>query len=435
MPIEDKFWIPPLAPKDQKKLAQTLNKGNKFSLSWTGFSNKTLWDWLQLLGTFAIPIIVVIVAANFSAQQNHDLQIAAAQRQQDIAISTDQQRQATLETYLDRIQDLLTNAHLSDPKASAEIRAIARARTLTALTRLDPDRKRIIIQFLYEANLINNKTGIDLRDADLSNANLATLNLSGSEFDGADLDGANFNDANLNNTYIDGANLLDATFSNTSLDGTHFGCATKGSFFSCTTLINADFRNALLNGTDFFGAHLVGARFDCIIYSNNNAETCQILSDVNFIGTSLERANLRGADLSSVHFGCATIDIVIFPPCTNLGGADLRSTNLSVTNLRGTDLRGTRLNFALLNGADLSHARFGCLQVKNNTFCTDLSGSNLSNANLSFADLSGINFSGVNLTGADLNHANLKFSTITESQLASVKSLHGTIMPDGSIHS
>jgi hypothetical protein len=156
---------------------------------WTGFGEykdlsaakgtdtqraKTLWDWFQFLGTLAIPIIVVIVAASFSAQQNHDLQIAAQQHQNDLAITKDQQEQATLVTYLDRMQELLTNAHLSDPKAPDEVRAIARARTLTALANLDPERKRTLLQFLYEAKLIvANNTIVDLFGADLSGADLS----------------------------------------------------------------------------------------------------------------------------------------------------------------------------------------------------------------------------------------------------------------------
>ena len=36
---------------------------------WTGFGEKKLWNWLQLLGTLAIPVVVAVAAAWFSSQQ------------------------------------------------------------------------------------------------------------------------------------------------------------------------------------------------------------------------------------------------------------------------------------------------------------------------------------------------------------------------------
>jgi hypothetical protein len=36
---------------------------------WTGFGETKLWDWLQLLGTLAIPVVVAEAAAWFSSQQ------------------------------------------------------------------------------------------------------------------------------------------------------------------------------------------------------------------------------------------------------------------------------------------------------------------------------------------------------------------------------
>ena len=81
----------------------------------------------------------------------------------------------------------------------------------------------------------------------------------------------------------------------------------------------------------------------------------------------LEKANLRGADLSGA----------------NLSDANLRGANLSDANLRGANLRG-----ANLSDADLRYA--------------DLSGANLSDANLRGANLSDANLRGADLSDADL---------------------------------
>jgi hypothetical protein len=78
--------------------------------SWTGFSGKTLWDWLQLL---IIPVMLAVGGFWFTAQQNqtsllisqkqHDTDIAISkqQHQTDLQIAQDQQQEATLNTYLD----------------------------------------------------------------------------------------------------------------------------------------------------------------------------------------------------------------------------------------------------------------------------------------------------------------------------------------------
>src|SRR6266581_9763606 len=131
----------------QKRLADIRGaKSMRFKrYKWTAFSDKTLWEWVQLLvqiiGTFAIPIsiIALLVTVNqFNLQQKNDLERAI-----------DQQQQSTLETYLDRMTDLLFTDKLGQSKRGDEVRGVARARTLTALQNLNPARKAILIKFLY----------------------------------------------------------------------------------------------------------------------------------------------------------------------------------------------------------------------------------------------------------------------------------------------
>jgi hypothetical protein len=62
---EDKLWLPPLSPQDQKRLLYLWKKKWK----WSGFSEKTLWDWLQLLGVLAIRLLLALGTLWFSAQQ------------------------------------------------------------------------------------------------------------------------------------------------------------------------------------------------------------------------------------------------------------------------------------------------------------------------------------------------------------------------------
>jgi len=144
-------------------------------MKWVGFSDKTLWNWLQLLGVLAIPLVLVLGTLWLGTQQSqmndallknqHDTALAMSQQQRDTeqAIAEDQQREATLNTYFDRMSALLLDTHWKDPQAGAGLRALARARTLTALRSLDPFRKGNLVQFLHEAGLINKvNTEVDL---------------------------------------------------------------------------------------------------------------------------------------------------------------------------------------------------------------------------------------------------------------------------------
>jgi hypothetical protein len=57
----------------QKKLVRKAEPPSKRSIRWprwTGFRGRTVWDWLELFGTWAIPIVVVLAGAMFSAQQS-----------------------------------------------------------------------------------------------------------------------------------------------------------------------------------------------------------------------------------------------------------------------------------------------------------------------------------------------------------------------------
>src|SRR5205823_2475358 len=127
-----------------------------------GFSGQTLWDWLQLLGILAIPLVVALASILFSvqqaelAQQQHqqDQHLADRQHQQDQQQALDQQRATILQTYLDNIQNVLLNYNLLKSKQGDNVAILARARTLTALQGLDPARKGHLLTFLYEARLI-----------------------------------------------------------------------------------------------------------------------------------------------------------------------------------------------------------------------------------------------------------------------------------------
>jgi len=256
---------------------------------WTGFAGKTFWDLLQLL---IIPIILAGATIGFGWWQVH---LADLQHLSDLKIADDQQQEATLQSYLDDMTTLLLDKKLgsqvvADKAASDESAVVARAKTLTVLSRLtDPQRKARVVQFLYEAHLIGYFASypyptlphsligpiIYLFDTDLRGVDLHGTTLNGTNLDDIDLSGANLSSDNLSYTQLfsstlNGANLIEAN------------------------LIGADLR-----GTDLIGANLSGAD----------------LSGASLIGANLSRANLQGANYNTVaiRFVIAQVAVTIKP--------------------------------------------------------------------------------------------------------------------------
>lgn len=197
-----------------------------FKWSGAGFSNKTVWDWLNLLAVLAIPVAVTLGTAWFTTKQG---QLVDAENK-------DNQHEAALQTYLDKMSELLLHENLRESTQDEEVRKIARVRTLTVLRRIDGERKASVLLFLYESDLINkHKPIINLEDADLSKANLIVANLSEADLSKAQLFKADLNSANLNSANLHESNLTRAI------------------------LFRADLHGANLHGASLFGAELRGA--------------------------------------------------------------------------------------------------------------------------------------------------------------------------------
>src|SRR5215218_3256537 len=185
---------------------------------WTGFANKTLWDWLQLL---VVPAMLALVGVLLAEAQENIHQQAEESRAQDEA----------LQAYLEGMGNLLLDEGLLTSQEDEEVRTLARARTLTILGRVDGARKRSVVQFLYESQLIEKDKPI----VSLSGADLTDADLSGADLRGADLRVADLRRADLRRAVLFGADLSDAV------------------------LFDADLSDAFLGGADLSDARLGGA--------------------------------------------------------------------------------------------------------------------------------------------------------------------------------
>ncbi len=270
--------------------------------TWTGF-DKTLWDWIQLL---IIPVALAMGALLLNRSDQ--------KREQEMAI--DNQRETLLQSYLDRLSELLLEKNLRASQPDEEVRNVARARTLTVLSRLDAVRRRSVLDFLLDSGLISI---IDMDYADFSgitadsyqsppyiNLKLAKVkfryaHLTHFELENVNLKRTNFSWAKLSHIKAPHANLQSANLSHTHLS--HLD-------LRCSDLTSADLR---------------GARLCHVILS----------------GTNLSRADLRGVTLNDIDLSNA-----------DLSGATLTNVDFRSVNLQGADLSGANLNGAKFRKED-----------------------------------------------------------------------------------
>jgi hypothetical protein len=135
------------------------------------FIHQSAWEWLKLL---IVPAVLAGGGLWFNTQQ----------REREQKIANDRAQDEALQAYLDQISQLLTDKErpLRRAQPGDNLSAVARARTLTALTRLDAGRKRSVVQFLQEANLIAaDRVVLTLHGGDLSGATLTAEQVAGAK--------------------------------------------------------------------------------------------------------------------------------------------------------------------------------------------------------------------------------------------------------------
>ncbi len=277
-------------------LVETINRKN------TGFETKTLWDWMELL---IVPLVLAggafylnrseraVERQTVEDRTKEDRKLAEERAKLEREIATDRQQEAALQTYFDRMSELLLKEKLRTTE-NVEVRDVARTRTLSIMRGLDIKRNKLILQFLSEAKLINDEKSI------FKNANMSMMNLQGANLEGVNLQGANLQDANLAGAGLQKANLQGAN------------------------LISANLLDAALWLANLQSANLQSANLQGVYMMSANLQ-----------GASLREANLQDANLQDV----------------NLQDAKLQGVNLLNANLQGVNLFGANLRDANLWGA------------------------------------------------------------------------------------
>ena len=225
----------------------------------------TLWDWAELL---IVPAAIAGAGIWFNVQQ----------RDRERTRANEHARGEALQTYLDQMGRLLLDQdkQLGKSDEGDEVRTLARAWTITVLTRLGFDgvRKRSVVQFLYEAKLITKDySAIDLQDAflnfvNLNAANLTEVNLRGASLTKAMMNSTELSQADLSDTMMFGSNLLGANLRGAEMRGAVLmsgntdstpmprASATENHFFHSPAPKNANLELADLSCVDLTDAYV-----------------------------------------------------------------------------------------------------------------------------------------------------------------------------------
>jgi Pentapeptide repeats (8 copies) len=249
---------------------------------------RTVWEWLTILTISTVIAGAALWFSTHQADQQKKIQVRQANDAQDLQIQ--QANDEALQSYLDQMSTLLIEHDLRTSPEGSEARTLARSRTLTILSRLDPRRRSRVLQFLLEAELVQrieqttlvfdlsgaNPSGITVPTKnpviDLSGANLsgvfvpADTDLSFADLSGADLSEANLSTANISTAYLTATNLHNANLSRATLSYSDLGLADlRGANLSdvdltLANLQDADLTNADLTGADLWQADLSDAK-------------------------------------------------------------------------------------------------------------------------------------------------------------------------------
>lgn len=315
----------------------------------TGFSNKTLWDFLQLL---IVPLLILTVTNHLDESANERQRLDADQRyQQDVC-----------DKAFNYISNLILERGLIESNVERSVIRLAKAKILTTLQGIDSKHKRSLIVFLAESGLIQQRPVVHLTEANLRDVDLSGLYLWGKNLSQADLRDANLKKATVNNAYLiradlRGADMRGASFFRASLENSN--------------MAGADLRGANLLHANLAGTNLIDIKLKEALYSETTIfptgfdpsrhGALAIIPGADLQGVQLKNAFLREVRLSNANLSDADLE------SAQLFGADLQGADLSGANLRGAFLKNAKLAGAKLEGANLCRATMpdGSINTKN----------------------------------------------------------------------
>ncbi|CAF1347373.1 unnamed protein product [Didymodactylos carnosus] len=271
-------------------------------------------DWLTLLISALVPLMIGIFTVVITIQQQSS---ANRQRQQDQRQADSLQKDRILSSCVDDIAKLLlTKEVATDNKTLLYIRT----RTLSSLRKLDPERKRHLLLFLYESQLLQYDKGkrhdrltLNLVGADLNYIHITKLNnFNNLSLPGVDLNNASFLNCHLPYSRFADSSMNDIKFTNSFLLETRFSrCSLERADFRNTTLAQVSFKSAILRHADFTRAWTKGADFtNADLYealiTEQQLQEAGLLDSARLPNGSFAMVQDKNLVVNGKNFGCHT---------------------------------------------------------------------------------------------------------------------------------
>jgi hypothetical protein len=214
---------------------------------------KELVNIVVLIGAGIIGALTAMAALINLYFSRKNLENARATLRQQRELDLTRRVDEALQAYSEQLGDLLLDKNLHGKEHPYdETRVTARARTLAVLPQLDGDGKRSILQFLYEAQLIN-RWGKELQSKDHAPMKFKPRLVG---LDGADLREANLRYLTLEEAALQGVILEKADLREAKLNKIDLG----GAYLSGADLRKTELEDANLSGADLSGADPSGAK-------------------------------------------------------------------------------------------------------------------------------------------------------------------------------
>jgi hypothetical protein len=245
-------------------------------------------DALGLLQLLIVPVVLSLITVVFAWQQDtcqDRLENQRAKAERELAEKRAQDE--ALQAYLDQMSTLILEKDLRHAEAGDEMPTVARARTLTVLERLDPNRKRAVMQFITEAGLVQGSINEKAKGRKDPFEGVPVISLSGADLSGTDL------------SELGGGINVGIT---STVGGPSYYTGGGGG----TDLSGADLSSADLSGADLRWAFLQYANLDHANLSNADLRYAY-LRDANLIVANLEGATLADNKLRDANLESATM--------------------------------------------------------------------------------------------------------------------------------
>jgi hypothetical protein len=120
----------------------------------TATERKDLVNIIVLIGAGTVGALTAFAAILNAYISSRNLQNAQEALRQERALDERRSQDDALQAYFKQIGELLTDHKLKEAQPENAVSMLARAQTLTVLRRLDAERKKDLLLFLYGAELI-----------------------------------------------------------------------------------------------------------------------------------------------------------------------------------------------------------------------------------------------------------------------------------------